>query len=293
MEFGEEQVIGQESLITVAAIQFEPQLGQVTQNREKLLELVGSAFVKKAQLIVTPECSNGGYVFNSRSEAYACAESATDGPTVSALEKAARQGNGYIVSGIIEKDGDSLYNTAVLVGPEGLVGKYRKTHLWDVDNCLYEPGNLGFPVFNLPFGRIGMSICYDNWFPEVNRIYAMQGADIVCHPTNWVVVPGLAEPENPAWAYLAMAQAHTNGIFMVCADRIGTERGVRFGGSSCICGLPGFIQGPASADQEEVVVAQINVMDARRKNLSPWNHLIRDRRTDLYGRLLGYEGGSV
>ena len=92
MEFGEEQVIGQESLITVAAIQFEPQLGQVTQNREKLLELVGSAFVKKAQLIVTPECSNGGYVFNSRSEAYACAESATDGPTVSALERLLAKG---------------------------------------------------------------------------------------------------------------------------------------------------------------------------------------------------------
>ncbi|MBW2370089.1 MAG: hydratase, partial [Deltaproteobacteria bacterium] len=260
MDFGAEQVIGQESMLTIAAVQFEPVLGETDSNREKLLALIGKAFDQNAGLIVTPECSSSGYVFNNRREALACAEPVPGGPTVTALEKAASQGSGYIVSGLIEKDGDALYNTAVLIGPEGYIGKYRKTHLWDVDNTLYEPGNLGFPVFKLPFGRVGLSICYDNWFPEVSRIYAAQGVDIICHPTNWVLVPGLAEPAYPAWAYLTLVQAHTNGLFMVCADRIGVERGVTFGGSSCICGLPGFIQGPASADQEEVIVAQVNVI---------------------------------
>jgi N-carbamoylputrescine amidase len=290
MNFGTQQVVGQESMLIVAAIQFEPLLGEMGRNREKLLDLVSKGFGQNAGLIVTPECSSSGYIFNNRQEAMSCAEPVPDGPMVTALEKAARQGNGYIVSGLIEKDGDSLFNTAVIVGPEGYIGKYRKTHLWDVDHTLYEPGDLGYPVFNLPFGRVGLSICYDNWFPEVSRIYAALGVDIICHPTNWVVVPGLAEPENPTWAYLAMIQAHTNGLFMVCADRIGTERGVTFGGSSCICGLPGFIEGPTSGDQEEVLLAEVNVIDARRKQLGPWNDLMKDRRTDLYDRFLGYDG---
>lgn len=289
MEFGTEQLIGQESMLTVAAIQFEPVLGNVEANREKMLGLIEKAFDQDAELIVTPECSSSGYVFNNRQEAMACAESVPDGPTVDALIKTAARRNGYIVSGLIEKDGDSLYNTAVLAGPEGYIGKYRKTHLWDTDNTLFEKGN-EFPVFNLPFGRVGLSICYDNWFPEVARIYAAKGVDIICHPTNWVVVPGMAGPENPAWAFIAMVQAHTNGVFMVCADRIGTERGVTFGGSSCICGLPGFIQGPASGDKEEILAARINVIDARRKQLSAWNDLHKDRRTDLYDRFLGYKG---
>ena len=290
MNFGIERVVGQESMLTVAAVQFEPSLGDVERNRKKMLEMVGKALDQNARLIVTPECGNGGYMFNNRQEAFKCSEPIPGGPTVTALEDVARQRNGYIVSGIIEQDGDLLYNTAALIGPEGYIGKYRKTHLWDVDKTLYEPGDMGFPVFNLPFGRVGMSICWDNWFPEVNRIYAAQGVDIVCHPTGWVIVPGLVGPENPLWAYNTMAQAHHNGMFIVCANRIGTERGVGFGGCSCICGVPGFIQGPASADEEEILVAQLNIMDARRKRLNEWNHLMRDRRTDLYDSLLGYEG---
>lgn len=290
MAFEQERIEGRESMLTVAAVQFEPLLGDLERNRDKLVELVGQALEKGAQLIVTPEMGNTGYIFNTREEAFACSESVPDGPTVMALNGAARKGGGYIVAGILEKEGSVLYNASVLIGPEGCIGKYRKTHLWDLEKTLYEPGNLGYPVFDLPFGRVGMSICYDNWFPEVNRIYCLQGADIICHPTNWVVVPGLATPESPTWAYLAMAQAHTNGVFMVCAGRTGTERGVTFGGSSCICGLPGFVKGPAGGDSEEILIAELNVMDARRKRLSGWNHLIRDRRSDLYDEMLGYDG---
>lgn len=288
-EFETKRVEGQESMVTVAALQFEPLLGQVDRNREKLVELTTRAFDQQAQLIVAPEACTSGYVFNNRQEAGQCAEAVPDGPTVAALADLAGKNNGYIVTGLIEKEGALLYNTAVLVGPEGYIGKYRKTHLWDLDNTLYEPGN-AFPVFNLPFGRVAMSICYDGWFPEVNRIYAAQGADIICHPTNWVVVPGLAEPQNPSWVFAAAAQAACSGLIVVCADRIGTERGITFGGHSCVCGLPGVIQGPAAFDEEEVLITPINVMDARRKQVSPWNHLLRDRRTDLYDTMLGYDG---
>jgi N-carbamoylputrescine amidase len=288
-DFSAERIEGQESMVNVAALQFAPVLGQCDSNRDKLVELATKAFDQQAQLIVAPEACVSGYVFNNRQEATECAESLPDGPTVKALAKLTAKYNGYIVAGLIEKEGELLYNTAVLVGPEGFIGKYRKVHLWDVDNTLYEAGN-EFPVFDLPFGRLGISICYDGMFPEVARIYAAKGVDILCHPTNWVVVPGIAEETNPAWVFMAAGQAACSAIIMVCADRIGTERGVTFGGNSCMCGLTGMLAGPAPFAEEAVLLAPVNIMDARRKQVSAWNHLMRDRRTDLYDETLGYKG---
>lgn len=290
LEAEKERVEGKESLLKVAAIQFEPLLGQGERNRKKLIELVNKAFAQKAELIVTPEAGNSGYIHITRSEAFQNSEPIPEGPTVSALEDIAKERNGYIVSGILEKEGDLLYNSAVLVGPKGYIGKYRKNHLWDPDKIFCEPGNLGFPIFQLPFGRLAICICYDAWFPEVARIYQLQGADLICDPTNWVVVPDVVTAENPVSPYVHMAQAHMNNLFMICADRIGTERGVTFLGNSCICGPTGFIKGPASFDKEEILLAEVNLMDARRKVWTPYNHIVQDRRTDLYDELLGFEG---
>ncbi len=279
-----------DNLVKVAAIQFEPILGKTAINQEKIIELVDKAFGQGAQLVVAPEMANTGYIFESKEEAAQYAEPVPGGPMVQALEKTAADKNGYVVSGLMEKDGDKLYNTAVLVGPEGYIGKYRKTHLWDIDKTFYEPGDLGFPVFDLPFGRIGICICYDQTFPEVSRIYAMQDVDIICSPTNWVVIPGLATPEDPTWSYIARTQAQINGVYMVCADRIGNERDVTFGGSSCIVGLFGFLGGPASGDKEEILTADLDIAGGRVKMLSAVNHLLNDRRTDLYDKMLGYKG---
>ncbi len=278
------------NLVKVAVVQFEPKLGEVSLNQDKIVELVGKAFDQGARLVVAPEMANTGYIFESKEDAAQYAESVPGGPMVQALEKAAAGKNGYVVSGLMESDGDKLYNTAVLVGPEGYIGKYRKTHLWDVDKTFYEPGDLGFPVFDLPFARIGMCICYDQTFPEVSRIYAMQDVDIICSPTSWVVIPGLAIPEDPTWSYIARTQAQVNGLYMLCADRIGTERGVTFGGSSCIVGLMGFLGGPASGDKEEILATELDIAAGRVKMLSAVNHLLNDRRTDLYDEKLGYKG---
>jgi predicted amidohydrolase len=279
-----------DNLVKVAAIQFEPILGKTALNQEKVIELVDKAFGEGAQLVVAPEMANTGYIFESKEEAAQYAEAVPEGPMVQALAKTASDKNGYVVSGLMEKDGDKLYNTAVLVGPEGYIGKYRKTHLWDIDKTFYEPGDIGFPVFDLPFGRIGICICYDQTFPEVSRIYAMQDVDIICSPTNWVVIPGLATPEDPTWSYIARTQAQVNGVYMVCADRIGNERGVTFGGSSCIVGLFGFLGGPASGDKEEILTADLDIAAGRVRMLSAVNHLLNDRRTDLYDKHLGYKG---
>ena len=101
------------------------------------------------------------------------------------------------------EDGSTTH--AVLVGPDGIVGRYRKVHLWDEEKLFFEPGNLGLNVFDLPFGRVGIMICYDGWHPEVARILKLKGADVILDPTCWVLVPDIVTPENPVSAYVHMA----------------------------------------------------------------------------------------
>ena len=181
------------------------------------------------------------------------------------------------------------YNAAVVLGPQGVIGKYRKNHLWAAETLFFEPGNLGVPVFHTGIGRIAVAICYDIWFPEIFRLAALQGADLLCVPTNWVPMP-----EQPATLpemanILAMGGAHANAMFVAAADRVGTERGQPFLGRSIIVGHTGWpIAGPASADREEIIVADVNLSDPRRKrNWSEFNQVLRDRRTDIYAEMLG------
>src|SRR5262249_14268864 len=147
----------------------------------------------------------------------------------------------------------------------GFIGKYRKNHLWAAENLFFEPGNLGVPVFHTGIGRIAAAICYDIWFPETFRLAALQGADILCVPTNWV--PMAEQPATlPAMAnILAMGGAHANSMFVAAADRVGTERGQPFIGGSIIVGCSGWaLAGPASPDREEMILAEANLSDARR-----------------------------
>jgi predicted amidohydrolase len=195
----------------------------------------------------------------------------------------------HIVAGINERDGDALYNTSVVIGPHGHVGTFRKVHLWNEENLFFEPGNLGFPVFKTPIGRIGTFICYDCWFPESYRLCALQGADIVCIPTNWVPIPGQDKDREAMANILVMAGAHSNSVFIAAADRVGTERAQPFVGQSLIVSYTGWpMAGPASADREEIIYAEANLADARRKrNWNEYNQILRDRRGDVYDEMLG------
>jgi len=219
------------------------------------------------------------------------AEPVPGGATTDLLVKKAREKNLYICSGITELGGKVLYNSAVLVGPEGYIGKYRKVHLWDEEKIFFEHGDLGFPVFDLPFGRVGIFICYDGWFPETTRILRLQGVDVALNPTNWVYVPGVITEEKPISADMHSAFAHCNAMFIVSCDRIGTERGCTFLGLSNIAGPNGTIK-RATWDKEEIIVADINVIDARYTIWTKFADLIKDRRIDLYDVLLGYEGSA-
>jgi predicted amidohydrolase len=278
-----------ESVVRVACVQMEPVVGAKEANLAKSLVLIEQAAARGANLIVLPELANSGYVFASRAEAFALAEPVPGGPTTRAWEAIAARLDVHIVAGIAEADGRALYNSAVLVGPEGAIGTFRKMHLWAAENLFFEPGNLGFPVFPTLIGRIGMAICYDAWFPETFRLAALQGADIVCVPTNWVPIPA-QDPQREAMAnILVMAAAHSNSMFIACADRVGTERGQPFVGQSLVVSYTGWpVAGPASREGEEIILAEINLSDARRKrNWNDFNQVLRDRRHDSYDEMLG------
>jgi N-carbamoylputrescine amidase len=279
----------QESLVTVACIQMAPVVGSKTANIAKSLELIADAAARGANLVVLPELCNSGYVFKDREEAFTLSEAVPGGETSEAWIDAARRHNLYIVAGIAERSGDVLYNSAIVAGPGAYIGTFRKVHLWGAENLFFEPGNLGFPVFKTPIGRVGAAICYDGWFPETFRLLALQGADIVCVPTNWVPIPGQEKGRQAMATILHMAAAHSNSIFIACADRIGVERGQPFEGQSVIVNYTGWLlAGPASRDREEIVYAQVNLADARRKrNWNDFNQVLRDRRTDVYDEMLG------
>lgn len=275
--------------LLVASAQMEPRVGHLADNIARSLALIEDAAAQGAALVVLPELTSSGYVFASREEAFSLSEPVPGGPSVQAWSAAARRLNLHIVAGVNERAGHKLYNSAVLVGPDGLVGTYRKLHLWGDEHLFFEAGDLGLPVFHTPIGRLAAVVCYDGWFPEVYRLLAMRGADIVCMPTNWVPMPGQDGHGMAMANLLAMAAAHSNGLNIVCANRIGTERGQPFIGRSVVVGADGWpLAGPGSADREELLLARVNLKRSRRaRHLNAFNDVLRDRRDDVYDPMLG------
>jgi predicted amidohydrolase len=285
----DERILGYESQVDLACLQIEPKVGMMEENLEKTLVWIERASSLGNKILVLPELCVSGYVFNSRAEAFELSEGVPGGKSIDAWEESAIQNNIYIVAGIAEKQGSSLYNSSVLIGPEGYIGKYRKLHLWFEENLFFEPGNMGLPIFNLPFGRMGMMVCYDMWFPEVPRILSLRGADLIVIPTNW---PYGKDPKKllDITDSLIKSHSHINGVFIAACDRVGMERGVKFKGRSIITSHTGeVLEGPASAVKEEMVIAKVNLSDSRIKQRNKINNHLRDRRRDIYDEILGYK----
>lgn len=281
-----------------AAIQFDPRVGveKKKANLAETLRLINKAADNRANLIVLPELCNTGYNFDTREEAYLHGESLPNGPTAQAWQDLARERNLYIVGGLVELDGVYLYNTAVLIGPDGFIGKYRKTHLWDREKLIFTPGIEGFPVFETKIGRIGMLICYDIWFPEVARILAVQGADVICSANNWIWTPPpmLDEAGNGMTTYLTMSTSNLNSVPIIAASRVGSERGSKYLGCSLITGVTGWPIGKVAGPEESTILyADLDIVASRSAMFwSDNNDIARDRRIDLYDPLLGYTGGT-
>jgi N-carbamoylputrescine amidase len=292
-------VIKRKSPARVAVVQFDPQVGveNLEANALAVRKRLERAVAEGANLIVLPELATTGYCFESRAEAFSHAEPVPGGRTVRDWEAFANKHQVYIVGCLPELEGDQLFDTAVLVGPDRYIGKYRKTHLWNEEKLFFTPGNLGFPVFETKIGRIGLLVCWDIWFPETARIVSQLGADIICIPTGWVwTPPPLYDASGTCMAaYLTMTAAHANNIFIATADRIGVERGAGFMGNSLIVGTNGWPLGRIAGPNEDTILyADIDVVQARTAPIwNQLNDLMRDRRTDLYDQLLGFRGASA
>lgn len=273
--------------ISIACVQHNCVVGEPDENITTAMTGARSAIAAGAQLVVLPELCTSGYMLADRAEAYAVAEPVPDGDASHAFSTLCQQTGSYLVAGIAERSGDELFNSAALFGPHGHIGTYRKLHLWNTEHLFFEPGNLGAQVFTTPIGRIGLAVCYDAWFPELFRQLAVRGADIVAMPVNWVPGPSDADGELPIGVTLAIATATRNGVAIAVADRVGTERGTRFLGSSALVGANGrLLTQVAGDDAAEAVHGQTKLRDIRAgRSWSPYNHLLHDRRTDVYAQL--------
>jgi len=261
--------------LKIGFVQCEPILEDLQATIERIDRLLRRA--QACDLLVLPELCNSGYNFRSYDQAWETSEEPASSTFISYLATVCHEKGMHIVSGFNERENDALYNTAVLVGPEGYIGSYRKLHLFMHEKDYFQPGNTGLPVFDIGVCTVGMLICFDWVFPEVWRIMALQGADVVCHPSN-LVLPGLAQRAVPAHAL-------TNRTFVVTANRIGTERDLTFTGCSIIVDPRGEVLIGGSATREEIGVAAIDIATARDKRITERNNLFEDRRPEVYSLL--------
>lgn len=258
----------------VGYYQFDVKFGRPADN---LAKVAGALAGAEADLIVLPEFFAAGYLFASREEAAEFAEPYPDGRTIEALGQIAGNRQMTIVAGFIEKGGDKLYNSAAVVTPAGPVACYRKAHLFSEEKLWFSPGDAPLPVIDIGPARVGVMICFDWYFPEAARSLALKGAQIICHPSNLVL---------PYCPDSMPTRALENRVFTVTCNRIGSDdRGTRklnFIGQSEIVTPKAVVLRRAPADEEELFITGIDPAEALDKNITPYNHALDDRRTDLY-----------
>lgn len=262
---------------TLDAVGISPDivLGDVDGNVARLSDALERYDDDTTRLIVAPELATSGYVFADRAEALPLGIGCDD----ARLKRLARRlgPRSVAVVGIAERDGDVLFNTAVVLSRDGVTASYRKSHLWGAEKLIFESGERAGMVVETAVGRLAVAICYDNEFPEVPRALALAGADILALPVNWPRVPRPAG-ERPPETIQAMAAARSSRLPTVIADRFGTERGVEWTGGTTVIDGEGWIV----AEEHDGVAAATVVIEPGEKGLGPHNDLFADRRPDLY-----------
>ncbi len=280
--------------VGVGLAQLSAPPGDPAGNRRRSVEAATALFDEGADIVVLPELCVPWYTAD-RSQLLAEAEP-LDGPTVEAWCAVAAAHEGLVVGGFCERDdatGDGvLYNSAVAVGGDGVVGHYRKLHLFDTEKLCFAPGDLGLPTFETAFGRLGMCVCYDLRFVEVVRVLALSGAGLICVPTAWIRGFDRRNSENDGLiphARGAALQANLSQVFIACASQAGGHGDLHFLGSSILAGPYGnVLAGPLATDRDELRVARVDLAEATEAQVR--SELIRpraDRRTDVYGVTLG------
>jgi predicted amidohydrolase len=260
----------------VAAVQFEPTMFEKERNIARLLELCEAAAKAGARLIVTPEMGTTGYCWFDRAEVAPFVEK-VPGPTTDRFAALTRKHDCYIVLGMPETDSDGVYfNSAVLIGPDGVVGGHRKSHPYISEPKWAAAGDLGHQVFDTPIGRIALLICMDIHFVETARLVALEGCDVICHISNW-----LAErTPAPYW----ISRAFENSCYLIESNRWGLERMVQFSGGSCVIAPDGTVI--AVIDRGDgFALAEMDLEVSRARRVGG-EAVFTQRRPELYAELL-------
>jgi predicted amidohydrolase len=268
--------------VRVAACQVSLRIGEVGRNLATARQAILAAADAGAKIVVLPELTPSGYVFSDAAEARSAAEP-VGGQAVTGWAELAGRHDLVIVGGFCELgEHGQVFNSAVVVDPDGVRAVYRKAHLWDAEADFFVPGDAEPPVADTRHGRIAVMICYDVEFPEWVRLPALAGADLLAVPTNWPAEP-VPPGERPMVVANVQVAAFANRMFVAAACRCGAERGVSWTGCSLIAGPDGYpLAGPAGADDPELLLADCDLPLARNKASSARNDAHADRRTDLY-----------
>ncbi len=287
--------------ITLATVQMQcsptPQ-----ENTAKADTFVRQAAAQGAQVILLPELFERPYFCQERNyDYYAYAQPVEENAAVQHFMPVARELGVVLPISFYERDGNVLYNTVAMIDADGtLLGVYRKTHIPDdhyyQEKFYFSPGNTGFRVFETVYGRIGIGICWDQWFPETARCLALAGAELILYPTAIGSEPILQVDSSAHWRRTMQGHAAANIVPVAAANRIGLEEvhptaanggqesALCFYGSSFITDAFGEIVASASRDQEEILLAELDLAQADADRLA-WG-LFRDRRSECYGEIV-------
>jgi len=261
-------------MLRVGFFQFAPKFGEVATNLSKIVSALRGS---EADIIVLPELAFTGYFFQDRSELASLAEDPAKSSTVSSLIALCRDCDFFLVAGFAERRADKIFNSALLVGGDGVLHTYRKLHLFNTEREYFDPGDTPLETIELRGARIGIMLCFDWVFPEVARVLALKGADLLCHPSNLVLT----------YCQKAMlTRCLENSVFAVTANRFGSDirpRGaLTFTGQSQMVAPEGELIYRAKPEEEELFIAEIDVSKARDKWMTQSNELLKDRRPEYY-----------
>jgi len=260
---------------TVGYGQFAPVFGDVEANAATVERLARGAVL--ADLLVFPELALTGYDFRDASEARSLAEPFGEGPSCRLAARIARECDLTFVIGFAERAPEGLYNACVLARPDGTLARYRKIHLFSRETTIFTPGDRAPEVVDTPAGRVGMMICFDWQFPEVARLLALAGAQILAHPANLIF---------PYCQRTMVGRSIENRVHSVTANRTGTEsragRTLAFTGRSQVLDARGEVLVQAPAEGEHVGLGEVDLAQADEKHVTPENHLFAARRPELY-----------
>lgn len=271
-------------MITAGYLQFAPHFGEIENNFKQVMTILKQT---NADIIVLPELPFTGYNFKDRNELSKYAENPEESHIIHELINVCEKKRIHIVTGFAEKAGDKIFNSAILLGRHGIKHIYRKLHLFNEEKNLFDPGDRVPEVIKAGKITIGMMICFDWIFPEVARSLAIQGADLICHPSNLVL--NLCQQTM-------IGRAIENGVYIITANRYGSEKRshgeITFTGQSQIVTPKGEVLRKAPEKASELYVCQISEIQSRNKKITPLNDIIEDRRPEFYKSLVNIQKKS-